>query len=110
MNKSRSKYRAIPTGGYASKLEARRAGELSLLQRSGQISELKEQVAFVLAPSVRLLDKKRARPAMRLIVDFTYKENGSLVLEDAKGFETPMSLAKRHLLKHVHGLDVRIYK
>ena len=105
-----SKYRAIKTNGYASKKEAKRADELKLLERAGHITELREQVVYVLAPSVRLIDKKRARPALRLIVDFQYYENNILVLEDTKGFETPFSLAKRHLLKHIHGLDVIIIK
>lgn len=110
-----SKYKNIKTVvdgiKFASKREAARYCELKLLLKAGKITDLHLQTAFVLAPSVRLLDKKRARPALRIIVDFCYLDDClRFIIEDTKGFETPLSLAKRHLLKHIYGLDVRIIK
>lgn len=36
-----SKYKAVRTNGYASKKEARRAEEMKMLERFGEITELK---------------------------------------------------------------------
>ena len=37
-------------------------------------------------------------------------KQGATVWEDTKGMETPMSLAKRHMAKALHGIDVRVTK
>ena len=110
--KGMNKYSAIKTeiNGiiFDSKAEARRYSDLVLLQRAGKISGLTLQVPFELAPGLRLLGDKRARPAIRIIVDFSYIEEGKQVFEDTKGFDTPLGRAKRHFLKHIHNVDVRI--
>lgn len=94
---------------FDSKAEARRWSELNLLMRAGHISALTRQVPFVLAPSVKFHDAKKAQPALRIIVDFEYYEKGERVLEDTKGMApTKDWIVKRHLLKSVHGLDVRV--
>ena len=56
------------------------------------------------------LDVERAQPALRLIVDFRYFDRAAsrLVLEDIKGVVTTAFTIKRHLLKSVHGLEVRV--
>lgn len=93
-----------------SRKEARRWAELQAMQEAGQISELKRQVPFVLAPSVRLDGEKRMKPAIRYIADFTFIENGSLVVMDVKSAATrrlPAYRLKRHLLATVHGLQIR---
>ena len=46
-----NKYHARRTGGNASRKEARREAELRLLQRAGQISQLRTQVPFLLIPA-----------------------------------------------------------
>lgn len=107
-----SKYRNTKTevGGitFDSKAEARRWCELKLLERAGQIAHLQRQAVYVLAPSVKFDGSKRAQPALKLIVDFSYMEAGRLVLEDVKGVITTAFTIKRHLLKAQHGLDVRL--
>jgi hypothetical protein len=100
-----SKYRAIKTDGYASKKEARRAGELKLLLFAGQISELIEQVPFELAPSVVVQGRKR--PPIKYIADFVYLENGKRIVEDSKGMRTPVYNLKRHLMMSVHGIEIK---
>ena len=95
---------------FDSKAEAARYAQLIILERTGNISKLERQVAYQIVPGVKLWGAKRARPAMRIVVDFRYVENGAIVLEDTKGMETPLSLAKRHLMKALHGLDVRTTK
>ena len=80
------------------------------MERAGRISNLRRQVPIELVPGVKLWGAARARPAIRLVVDFCYQEQGATVWEDTKGMETPMSLAKRHMAKALHGIDVRVTK
>ena len=97
---------------FDSKVEAARWVTLRRAEESGLICYLKRQYAFVLAPSVKLLGEKRTRPAIRYVADFVYKtpHGSDLFVEDVKGFDTPMSRLKRHLMKTVRGLDVVIIK
>lgn len=91
--------------------EAARWSHLLLLQRAGRISELRRQVTYVLAPSVKFEGAPRAKPALRFIADFEYVEDGARIVEDVKSTPTaklPAFQIKRHLMKHLHGVDVRI--
>ena len=99
-----SKYHSVKTNGYASKKEATRAAELWMLQKSGVLIDLREQVVFELAPSVVIQGRKR--PPLRYIADFAYSRDGVEVVEDVKGVLTSVYRIKRHLLKHVHGIDI----
>ena len=96
-----TKYHAKPTEGYASKREARRASELKLLERAGKISELHEQVRF------ELIKKQNGEPARYYVADFTYMENGQLVVEDCKGYRTQVYQLKRAMMLDRHGIKVR---
>jgi hypothetical protein len=80
--------------GHASKREARRANELAMLERAGHIKDLKEQVVFIVAPSVVIDGRKR--PPMKYIADFVYTQDGKQVVEDVKGFRTDVYRIKRH--------------
>lgn len=112
----KSKYGAVPTVvdgvRFDSKREAKRYAELKLLQRAGEISALCRQHTWILAPAVKIEGEKRARPAIRAVMDFVYRDcaTGMLVAEDVKGMETPVSRLKRHLMKSIHNIDVRIVK
>lgn len=74
------KYRNVPTYvgelRFDSKREAERWLQLLQLQKVGAISDLKRQVPFVLSVGETKIGK--------LILDFTYSENGSTVHEDVK--------------------------
>lgn len=99
----KSKYRNVPTVvdgiRFSSSAEAGRYVFLSALQKSGEISDLRLQVTFVVAPSVRLIGSKRKTPELRYVADFTYRNaSGRLVVEDVKGAITPVYKIKRHLL------------
>lgn len=110
-NKYGNHHVVIDNMRFESKREAARWQELKLLMRAGKISALSRQVPFVLAPSVKFHDAKRVKPALRMVVDFEYYENGMRILEDVKGMApTEAWIVKRHLLKAIHGLDVRIVK
>lgn len=112
--KPRSKYasKKVEQDGitFDSAKEARRWAVLEQLQKAGQISELQRQVAFVLAPAVRLAGEARMKPALRYVADAVYVENGQTIIEDTKSPPTrrlPIYRCKKHLLKTVHGLDIR---
>lgn len=83
---------------------------LQMLLRSGHISDLRRQVVFEMVPSVKFAGAARARPAIRYIADFVYQEQGVEVIEDVKGVETPEFKIKRHLMKALLGLEVRVVK
>lgn len=112
--KGRSKYRAQPIilDGirFASKREGNRWGQLKLLERAGKISGLQCQPVFELAPAIKFAGSARAKPALRYIADFAYVEGGKHVIEDVKGILTAAFVIKRHLMKSVHNIDVRIVK
>ena len=98
--RQKSKFGNVRTNGFASKREANRACELQMLERAGEIVDLKFQVAFEVVP---------ARPGERAVFyvsDFTYRRNGALVVEDAKGMRTPVYKLKRRLMQHVHGITI----
>lgn len=110
-NKYRNKQAVSPDGEkFDSLAELYRWSHLKMLQRAGRISELRRQVAFVLVPSVKFAGAARARPAIRYVADFVYVEAGVEVIEDVKGVETREFKLKQHLLKALHGRDVRVVK
>ena len=93
---------------FRSKKEARRHGELLLLQRAGLVVGLVREVAFALAPGVKFSGDARAKPALRYVADFVYTDValGRVVVEDCKGFRTDVYRMKRHLMLSVLGIEV----
>ena len=81
--------------------EYHRWGCLRLLERAGAISDLKRQVKYELIP--RIGDE---RPC-NYIADFTYMENGKLVVEDVKGVKTEVYKIKKKLMLWVHGIRIK---
>ncbi|WP_417283790.1 DUF1064 domain-containing protein [Comamonas sp.] len=95
---------------FDSRAEHRRWAHLCQLLAMGLISDLRCQVAFELVRSVKFLGANRAKPAIRYVADFVYMEKGVEVIEDVKGVLTPEFKLKRHLMKALLGLEVRIVK
>lgn len=91
---------------FDSQKEARRYRELALLQRAGQISDLKRQVRYELIPTQRIGGKVVEKSCV-YIADFVYTENGETVVEDTKGFRTKDYIIKRKLMLHVHGIRIK---
>ena len=84
--KHMSKYRNIRTAGGASKAESARRAMLEMLERRGEIFDLRCQPSYTLAGCVRY----RA--------DFEYRDaEGRCVTEDVKGFETERFRVVRQL-------------
>lgn len=99
----KNKYGNTPTTvdgvRFASLREARRYGELKVMERCGLISGLELQPPFDLAVN--------GVHVCRYVADFAYVEKGERVVEDAKGMPTPEYRLKRKLLLAVHGIAVR---
>jgi hypothetical protein len=97
------KYRNIKTTvdgiTFDSAKEARRYSELKLLERSGRITGLEVQPSFpIVINGVKVCTYK---------ADFGYVDQiGSPVIEDCKGFKTPVYRLKKKLMLAVHGIEV----
>ena len=103
----RSKYGAVKSGGYDSRKEHRRANELKLMQRAGLISNLREQVKFVLVPAQRDAAGKLLERECSYYADFVYDCDGATVVEDTKGVRTPEYKIKRKLMLYVHHIKIK---
>ena len=86
--------------------EYRRYCELALLERAGQITDLKRQVKFELIPTQRI-DGKVVEYPCSYVADFVYMENGKQVVEDTKGVKTKDYIIKRKLMLHLQGIRIR---
>lgn len=97
---------------FDSKREARRYMDLWLMQRSGEITNLRTQVKYQLLPKQVHPDGTRER-AIDYVADFVYEQDGETVVEDSKGFRNTASAAyrvfvmKRKMMLYFHGVTVR---
>ena len=82
--------------------EFHRWGCLRLLERAGKIKDLKRQVKYELIP------KQEGERACTYIADFTYYEDGKLVVEDCKGCQTEVFKRKKKLMLWVHGIRIKL--
>ena len=107
---SRNKYGAKKTQvgeiKFDSKKETARWMELQLLERGGEISELRRQVKVELMGQYRPLYTRTGRK-MKLTFDFAYIEDGIEVLEDSKGVWT-RDFEVRYAVAIAMGLNLRI--
>lgn len=99
----RSKFgnRRTPVGEltFDSAREAKRWGDLVLLERIGEISDLRRQVAYPLTVNGIL--------TTTYVADFVFVDKcGRTVVEDSKGVQTDAFKIKRRLMLAVHGVDV----
>jgi hypothetical protein len=82
--------------------EARRYQELRLLEKAGEISDLELQPVFSLSVMGGEIGK--------YIADFQYWDTreGAQVVEDFKGFDTPLGKWKRKHAERQHGISVLV--
>lgn len=107
---------------FDSKKEYRRYRELLLLQKANQIEGLDCQTKFVLIPGQRGTSEevykrgpKKGQPKPGNVIekecayyaDFTYKENGELVVEDTKGVKTEAYKIKKKMMLYFYGIRIR---
>lgn len=82
-----------------SKSEAKRYGELKLMERGKLIKDLNVHPKYPIEVNGQRVCFYEA--------DFSYKDKeGKLRIEDVKGVRTALFILKKKLLKAVHGLDV----
>jgi hypothetical protein len=107
--KYRNKPCTIGSEKYRSQRERDRHQALLLLQQAGLIAGLVREVPFELAPGVKIDGENRKRPAVRYVADFVYSDvkAGKIVVEDAKGMQTPVYRLKKHLMATIRGIHVR---
>ena len=103
---------------FDSRKEVQRWFELRLLERSGEITDLRRQVKFELIPAQREPDTKGKRGAVikgkiiehgvNYVADFVYKDKqGNTVVEDTKGLRTKEYVIKRKLMLYFHGIRIK---
>lgn len=102
---------------FDSKKEHKRYNELLLLERAGEITNLRRQVKFVLIPTQREPSQIGTRGGVKkgkllerecsYIADFIYGKNGKMVVEDVKGIRTKEYIIKRKLMLRVYGIRIR---
>ena len=103
-----SKYRNIRTvvdgHKFASKAEARRYGELKLLEKSKSIFNLYLQRPFYITI--------HGVHVCTYICDFSYTEmpSGAYVVEDVKGVRTAAYRIKAKLMRAVYGITIKEVK
>jgi hypothetical protein len=106
-----NKYGNEETNGYQSRKESKRAAELKLLERAGEITELQEQVPFLLIPKQLDAAGKCIERSCKYFADFTYVQDGERIVEDSKSPPTRAKesyIIKRKLMLFVH--HVRIFE
>jgi hypothetical protein len=91
----RSKYGAVKTVvdgiTFDSKAEARRYGELKLLEKAKYIRSLMLQPVFEFTV--------RDKAVFKYVADFTYLEGTTAVIEDVKGMKTAVYRLKKKLIE-----------
>lgn len=97
----RNKYHATRTGvdglTFDSKREAARWLFLKDRAKRGEITNLRRQVKFDLTATSRGSNNVGFQLVGRYLADFTYIEDGTLVVEDSKGMKTDLyRWKKRH--------------
>lgn len=90
---------------FDSQKEYRRYCELKILEKAGEIKDLRRQVAYTLLPTQRT--PVRTEREVRYIADFVYTENGKTVIEDVKGVRTDAYKLKRKMMLYLHGICIK---
>jgi hypothetical protein len=90
---------------FDSRREANRWMELQLLERAGEISDLRRQVKVELMGQHRPLFTRTGRK-MKMTFDFAYMEDGVQIYDDAKGLPT-RDYEVRVAVARAMGLEVR---
>lgn len=100
--RGRSKYGAVRTTvdgiTFASKKEAARYCQLSLMQQAGYIRDLELQPRFQIVVKGKSCGEYRA--------DFRYVQTGDVVVEDVKGMKTPVYRLKKRLVEALYGVKI----
>ena len=85
-----------------SKKESTRFYQLKMLLEIGEISDLRQQVRYVLLTS----EIKGRLGELAYVADFVYIRDGKEVVEDTKGMKTQIYLRKRRLMEKIHNITI----
>jgi hypothetical protein len=109
MSKYKNKKIQVDMYVFDSIAESRRYKELKLLERAGEITDLKLQPKFLLQESFKKNGKTFRK--IEYIADFQYIENNKVIVEDVKGIQTDVFKIKHKLFeKKYPDLELRIIK
>lgn len=105
---------------FDSKKEANRYRVLKLLEKAGEITDLRRQVKYELIPAQYEMEtrirgnhvstvERCVEKAVTYYADFVYKDvrTEETVVEDAKGVKTEAYKIKKKLMLWVHGIKIR---
>lgn len=100
MNKYGNEQKVVDGIKFDSKLEAKRYIQLKLLQRAGEIKDLRMQAEFVLQPSYKKNGK--TIKAIKYIADFVYYDvsEEKTIVEDTKGFRNDVYKLKKKIFEY----------
>lgn len=122
MSKYGNKKITVDGKTFDSRREYKRFTELQILERAGEISNLRLQVPFLLIPAQYEEYERYGKNGQRLtngrrcverecsyLADFVYRDNatGRKVVEDTKGMRTKDYIIKRKLMLHRHGIKIK---
>jgi hypothetical protein len=103
------KYHAQPTMvdgiRFASKKEARRYGELKLLEKAGEIHSLRVQPSFDLDVIGGFVNRVNIG-VYRADFDYFDRRKDTRVVEDVKGFKTPLYRWKKKHVEAQYGISI----
>jgi hypothetical protein len=100
-NKYRNRKTELDGFTFDSKKEANRYATLKLLEKAGEIKNLRLQVPFAL--------NVEGHKICRYIADFTYTDvkKGKEVIEDVKGMKTDVYRLKKKLMLACHNIEIQ---
>lgn len=110
MSKYKNKKAEVDGIVFDSRREAARYKQLKLLERAQEITGLQLQVRYTLIPGFKTKNGTTIRK-VSYVADFVYydQRSGRTVIEDVKGYRTPVYNLKKKLFAYVYfeqGLEI----
>lgn len=100
MNKYKAQKITIDGITFASKAEGMRYSVLKMHEKAGLIKNLNLQ------PKFKYLDCTGKKTLFTYIADFSYEQDGQTIIEDVKGFATPIYKIKKKLIEDRFGIKI----
>ena len=104
MNKYHARKTTFDGITFDSASEASRYAELKMLEKNGEITDLRRQVPFVLLDDYVISGKKKR--GIKYVADFVYFEDGIEHIEDVKGILTPVYKLKKKMFEARYGKTI----
>jgi hypothetical protein len=87
---------------FDSLMEHRRYVQLKMMQKAGAILDLHVHPTFKLQPAYYSNSQRKKIQAITYTADYSYLEDGKVVVEDVKGFKTAVFNLKRRMLEYLY--------